>query len=74
MERVIRMVAALAVGYGIYSTHDLWLLQRTEEACHQATISQADSRELMGAQRICSAAGVDVTPMLRKIFPQAPRK
>lgn len=74
MERGVRLVAALAVAWGIYSTHDLWLLRRTADACDQAMNSQVDTQELIGAQRICSAAGVDTTRMLRRIFPPAPKK
>lgn len=71
MKRVPHLIAALAAAYGIHSLHYVWLLQRTAQACTQATSSHADTQELAGAQRICSAAGVDTTAMLRRIFPPA---
>jgi len=74
MNRLSRFLFALLAAYGIYSTHYLWLLRRTGAACDQIVKDHADTQELTGAQRICSAAGVDTTPMLHLIFPQTPRK
>ena len=74
MNRLAWLLLAVLAGHGIYSMHYVWLLQRTGHACAQTTADPVDRQELIGAQRICSAAGVDTLPMLRRIFPQTPRK
>lgn len=74
MNRLARFLVAVVAAHGVYSMYYVWLLQRTSHACAQIVADHANTQELTGAQRICSAAGVDTTPMLHLIFPQTPRK
>ncbi len=72
MEKLRRIVLGIIVAYSAYPTYYVWLLNRTHAACDQAMQGQPDTRELLGAARICSAAGVDARPMLKIVFPQTP--
>ena len=74
MNRLAWFLLAVLAAHSVYSMYYVWLLQRTSHACAQIAAEAADKQELIGAQRICSAAGVDTLPMLRRIFPQTPRK
>ena len=72
MEQLRRIVIGLIVAYCAYSAHYIWLLNRTQAACNEAMQGQPNAQELLGAARICSAAGVDARPMLKMVFPQTP--
>ncbi|WP_243049530.1 hypothetical protein [Dyella sp. RRB7] len=73
MEPLRRIAICLLVAYCAYSAHVIWLMNRTHDTCSEALQGQPDRHELLGAQRICSAAGVDTMAMLKVIFPQTPR-
>jgi hypothetical protein len=73
MEQLRRIALGLIIAYCAYSTHYIWLLNRTQVACNDAMQGQPNSQELLGAARICSAAGVDAIPMLKRVFPQTPK-
>ena len=74
MNRLAWFLLAVLAGHGVYSMYYAWLLQWTGHARAQTTADPVDRQELICAQRICSAAGVDTLPMLRRILPQTPRK
>jgi hypothetical protein len=73
MTRTQRFAVGLLAAYCAYSFHYVWLLNRTDSACQQELKGVSNHRELLGAQRICSAAGVDTSAMLKMLWPQTPR-
>lgn len=73
MTNLQRCGVILLAIYGAYSAHDIWLLDRTTSACEAASKEATNRHELLGAQRVCSAAGVDTSDMLKTIFPPSPR-
>ena len=72
MTRIQRFAVGLLVAYCAYSCHYLWLLDRTASACRQELNGAPNHHELLGAERICSAAGMDTVEMLKVIWPQTP--
>lgn len=64
----MRLGVALLLAYSVYSLHFIWLLQRTSNECQQISTSHVDLKQLVQAQRVCSAAGFDTSNMLKGIF------
>jgi hypothetical protein len=74
MTRLQRFGLGLLLAYCAYSAHFIYLLHRTSSVCEQTLNDTSNHHELLGAQRICSAAGVDTTAMLKTLWPQTPRR